>query len=366
MATFDVLLPVRNGIDYLAPALDSIRAQTFTDWRLLILEHGSNDGSAELANAYSELDRRIEVHPLHGARGLSELLNAGLDRCDGKYVLRQDADDISLPTRMAELAAALDADPELSLVGSLGDVIDGYDRRIGHIDMPTGTWGMRSGAVFRTPVAHPAVAMRRATLDRLGARYGIDFLGAMPAAKRMTVPGLAEDYFMFGQLALLTRCRNLDRPLIRYRWHGGNVCAVKALDQLQLALDISRYLAESLGIMHGVAAFDPAPFCNHGERLCDMGSRTDFADDFAAMEASLRRALPASPELERELAFRRVLAVRGAPMAARYASFLARHGHRSTEWRSVKSWLLRDISRQPLLQAAFASPLNGRTADARH
>ena len=48
MATIDVLMPVRNGMPFLAEAIDSIRKQTFSDWRLLVLDHGSSDGSLEL------------------------------------------------------------------------------------------------------------------------------------------------------------------------------------------------------------------------------------------------------------------------------------------------------------------------------
>ncbi|RTL52949.1 MAG: glycosyltransferase family 2 protein [Rhodocyclaceae bacterium] len=365
MATFDVLLPVRNGIDYLAQALDSIQSQSFRDWRLLVLDHGSSDGSTELARAYGERDRRIQVHVMADAPDLSALLNRGLDLCDCRYVLRQDADDISLPDRMAELARAFTADPELVLAASLGDVIDGRGRIIGRIDMPTGPWGMRAGALFRTPTAHPAVALRLDALVRLGARYGEDFIGAVAPAARLRVPGLAEDYFLFGQLALTCRCVNLARKLIRYRWHGANVGAVHASAQMKMALDISRYLAESLAIMQGTASFDPAPFCNHGERLFDMGEGRDFSEAYRVMEQILSRVMPPGPELRRELAFRKLLARRDAAMALRYGIFLGRHGFRPSEWRTVKSWLLRNSRRQPLVRAGVVSTTESRrTADA--
>ena len=104
MATFDVLLPVKDGMAFLAEALDSIVAQTWRDWRLIVLDHGSTDGSAELAAGYAMRDPRIIVRAFPNARGLSGLLNCGLELCDCKYVLRQDADDVSLPERMAVLA----------------------------------------------------------------------------------------------------------------------------------------------------------------------------------------------------------------------------------------------------------------------
>jgi glycosyltransferase involved in cell wall biosynthesis len=56
VAAIDVLTPVRNGMPFLAEAIDSIRRQTFFDWRLLVLDHGSADGSLELAQQFLPMD----------------------------------------------------------------------------------------------------------------------------------------------------------------------------------------------------------------------------------------------------------------------------------------------------------------------
>jgi hypothetical protein len=299
------------------------------------------------------------VRAFPAAQGLSGLLNCGLDLCDCKYVLRQDADDVSLPERMAVLAQAFEADGALVVAGSLGDVIDARGATIGQVDMPTGRHGILAGALFRTPVCHPAAALRLDALHRLGqasgvaVRYGEDFIGALPPARRLRVPALAEDYFLFGQLALLAPCVNLDRKLIQYRWHGANVGATKHQAQMQVALDISRSLAESVAILHGVPRCDPAPFCTHGERLFDIDGQSDFSAGFEELSAVLRKLVPAGPELERELAFRRVLARRDRPtMAARFAAFAARYGARPGETRVVRSWLLRGLQKQPILRLA--------------
>lgn len=350
MATFDVLLPVKNGIKYLGEAVDSIRAQTLRDWRLLILDHGSTDGSLELAHDYAHLDSRVEVHHLPHAETFSALLNLGLDRCDCRYVLRQDADDISLPNRMEVLADAYAAHRELAVIGSLGDVIDGSGKRIGAIDMPTGAQGVSAAALFRTPVAHPAASMRLDAMHRAGARYGVDFMRALPGTRRLTVPGLAEDYFLFGQMALLTRCMNLDDKLVLYRWHGTNVGATRYLEQMRMALTISRHLSDSLAAMHGCASVDPAPFCTHGEALFEIENRDDFSAEYWSISRLLRKHMPANEQLDRELAFRHVVAVRRmAPMASRFARFAMHHGTRQTERRAVKSWLLRGLRRRPVL-----------------
>ena len=57
MATIDVLMPVRNGIGFLGESIESITGQTYADWRLLVLDHGPSDSSAEPANIYA--DRKL-------------------------------------------------------------------------------------------------------------------------------------------------------------------------------------------------------------------------------------------------------------------------------------------------------------------
>ncbi|MEO6353631.1 MAG: glycosyltransferase [Burkholderiaceae bacterium] len=356
MATFDVLLPVKNGIAFLAEALDSIVHQTFRDWRLIVLDHGSTDGSVELAQNYAERDARIIVRSFPEAQGLSGLLNCGLDLCDCEFVLRQDADDVSLPDRMEVLLRTFEADSALVVAGSLGDVIDAHGKTIGKIDMPTGRHGVAAGALFRTPICHPAAAMRFDAMRRLGrvggpgVRYGEDFIGAMPIERQLHVPGLAEDYFLFGQLALVAPCININRALIQYRWHGANVGATKYLAQMQMALNISRYLAESVSILHGVPKFDPAPFCNHGERLFEIEGQTDFSAEYAVLRKVLAKIVPAGVDLERELAFRKVISDRAkTTMAARFCSYAVRHGVHPAESRTIRSWLLRGLKKQPIL-----------------
>ncbi|SNS73227.1 Glycosyltransferase involved in cell wall bisynthesis [Noviherbaspirillum humi] len=359
MATIDVLMPVKNGMAYLEASIASIRNQTFRDWRMIVLDHASSDGSFECASKFAEADSRITVRRFPERDSLSDILNGGLALCDAKYVLRQDADDVSLPQRMAVMVDAFSANPDLICAGSLGDIINGRDRVVGRLDMPVEEGAYAPLSLFRIPSSNPAVCFRLDSLRRVGALYGIDFLRVLPEHRRLAVPALAEDYFFLGQLAMLGRCVNLKEPLIRYRWHQTNISKIKAMEQLRVALDVSRYLADSFAALHGTAKFDPAPFCNHGERLFLIGQETDFRAQFDALKKTLVRVLPPSRGLQRELAFREVLADRrSAAMAAKYASFAARHGVRPSEWHTVKSWLAGSLRRQTLLQVA---PVNTAT-----
>lgn len=353
MARIDILLPVRDGMPYLREAIDSIRAQSERDWRLLVLEHGSTDGSRQLVERYAAADRRIELHDGRAAANLAELLNLGLARCDGRYVMRHDADDICLPERMALTLAAFAQHPGMAVVGGQADIIDAAGAVVGQLRLPVGSARLCAASLFRNPISHPALTMDRAAIDGLGAQYGRDFLGLLPAAQRPSVGSLAEDYLMFGQLAILGKCINIPQRLIRYRWHGGNVSVTRRHDQLRLALPISRYLAHAFCALHGLPPFDPAPFCNHGGRLYALDGRSDYDGQFHALALALRYALGPSAELERELGFRRTLAHRhSARMLLRYLRFARRHGAETGEWYAVKSWLLRHLPGHALTAAS--------------
>jgi glycosyltransferase involved in cell wall biosynthesis len=231
VATFDVLLPVRNGISFLHEAVDSIRNQTFSDWRLLILDHGSQDGSLELSQRYAEEDTRIKAFAFPTADGLADLLNQGLEMCDCKYMLRQDADDISLPNRMSIVKDRIGDNPDIVAIGSDVFAIDKTGRQIAYRRLPTSPMAVTAATFFYNPMAHPTIAASFAALKRYGARYGVDILHAVSEADSLTVKQLAEDYFLYGQLALLGLCANVGLPLVKCRRHSGSVGAKNLVRQ---------------------------------------------------------------------------------------------------------------------------------------
>lgn len=354
MATVDVLLPVRNGIPFLGEAIDSIRDQTFSDWRLLVLDHGSSDGSMEVAHKYADRDKRIEVFSLPKADGLAGLLNAGLERCDCRFVMRQDADDISLATRMATINDVFKNNPGLLIVGGEAIVIDSVGRRIGYLSMPAGPAAVSAASFFYNPILHPAVTLNFTALRRFDGAYGKDILNAVPAPQSITVRRLAEDYFLFGQLAVLGPCTNVSVALIKYRRHGGSVGIANHAAQIELALQISRFLARSFCVMKGLEVFDPGPFCNHADYVFDFQLR-DYSTRFAQMADALRRGLGQSAELERELAFRWVLATRSSvQMVRRYLQFQFRHTVMLNERRTVRNWLLRNVRNGKYVYRSYA------------
>jgi glycosyltransferase involved in cell wall biosynthesis len=343
VATIDILLPVKNGMPYLQESIESIITQRFVDWRLLVLDHGSSDGSPELAHRYAERDKRIEVHSVAGADNLGDLLNYGLLKCDCRYVARQDADDISLPSRLELTFDLFGHRPDLLLVGGDAIAIDASGRACGYIEYPHSSQAIACANFFYNPFAHPTIAINFAAAMRLNAFYGEDIIKALPTSESPREMTLAQDYFLFGQLAALGPCFNIKVPLIKYRVHQYSSSVASREQQTQRALAVSRFLAKSFCAMHGVPSFDPAPFCTIGENVFDCGSK-NYASQFQGMALTLRSGLGISAELERELAFRWILADRNTSgMIFRYLKFGLRYEVQMQEFRIVRNWALRGM-----------------------
>jgi len=343
LAIVDILLPVKNGADFLAESLDSILGQTFKDWRLLVLDHGSTDGSYELASAFAESDSRVQVYSFPNAKGLAGLLNEGLGLCDCKYVVRHDADDVALPDRLEITLAAFAEMPDCVAIGGQMEMIDTAGRHVGYPTRPTGKLRVSVSSMFCNPIVHPTIAIQFSAIGRMGMRYGVDFTGGVKD-ETIEVDGLVEDYFMFGQLAMAQLIDNLPVKLIRYRVHAANVSKTRFREQMEDSLKVSRFLVKSFCARHSVRYFDPSPFCNHGGMLFECTGEKNFDPEFEIMQNSLRIALGNSPELDRELAYRKAIADKNlAVLLWRYAKFRVAHQPEMDEWAAVRSWALRSV-----------------------
>lgn len=113
-----ILMGIYNCADTLVEALDSIVAQTYTDWEMILCDDGSSDDTYQIAENYTR------THPHHRFKllrheknmGLNQTLNDCLAQAEGEFIARMDADDISLPTRFEKELAAFVEEPELSVV----------------------------------------------------------------------------------------------------------------------------------------------------------------------------------------------------------------------------------------------------------
>ena len=100
MAEISIIVPVYQVEKYIRQCIDSILAQTFTDYELILVDDGSKDNSGKICDEYAEKDKRIRV--IHKENdGLSDARNKGLDNASGNYFMFVDGDDYIAPN-MAE------------------------------------------------------------------------------------------------------------------------------------------------------------------------------------------------------------------------------------------------------------------------
>jgi len=112
-----ILLPAHNAESTLNQALDSLVHQTLADWECLIINDGSADDTASIANTWAERDARFKVINTPDHSGIVSALNLGLTEAKGRFIARQDADDISRPERLAKTIHLIESNHHLAAVG---------------------------------------------------------------------------------------------------------------------------------------------------------------------------------------------------------------------------------------------------------
>ncbi|MEH2328378.1 glycosyltransferase family 2 protein [Nostoc sp.] len=188
-----VILPTFNMGMYISRAIDSILSQTLEDFELIVLNDGSSDQTADILAAYVQQDQRIVV--LHNPKniGLTQTLNKGLNVAQGTYVARQDADNYSTPTRLAEQVCYLEQHPHIGLVGTRVFVIDDHEQTASNDIYPYFVltpalipWEL----LFYPYFSHDTIMVRRDLLLQVGG-YRVD--------------RIAEDYDLWCRLSRITQ-----------------------------------------------------------------------------------------------------------------------------------------------------------------
>jgi glycosyltransferase involved in cell wall biosynthesis len=124
-------MSVYNGSTYLQESIDSILNQTFTDFEFIIIDDCSTDQSWEILQEYADRDTRIRLFQNQQNLGLTKSLNRGLTLAQGKYIARQDADDIALPDRFQKQIDVLEQQPDVVLVSGEMEWIDATGQSLG-------------------------------------------------------------------------------------------------------------------------------------------------------------------------------------------------------------------------------------------
>lgn len=213
-----VVLPVYFGERYLRESVESILTQTYSNFELIIFDDGSKDGSRRILESYN--DPRIRLIFQENA-GLPETLNRAIALCKGRYIARQDHDDISLPTRLQKQFEFLEANADFAMVGTSADIWSEEkisQRRHAH---PSDYATLRFELLFNNPFVHSSLMFRSQVFQEVGL-YSTDSTRQPP-----------EDYEFISRIARRYPIANLKERLVIYRETSNSMSSVIRPDALE-------------------------------------------------------------------------------------------------------------------------------------
>jgi glycosyltransferase involved in cell wall biosynthesis len=201
-----VLMPIHNGELTLTEAVQSILAQTFTDFELIAIDDGSTDRSLEILKSFAERDPRVRIVSRPNT-GIAGALNDAIGHARGEFFARMDADDIALPERFERQVAYMREHPECVLLGSRVLLVEPYGTPMYVTDHETEHSRIADQLIRGVgwAVVHPAAMMRADAVRQTGG-YRAD-----------RVP--IEDLDLFLRLTEIGQAANLPQVLLHYRQH---------------------------------------------------------------------------------------------------------------------------------------------------
>lgn len=228
MPQVTVLLATHNGTRYLAQALQSVLAQTFSDFELIIVDDASTEKVKPILNAYH--DSRVRI--VHNSRrlGLTKSLNRGLVEAQGDIIARIDDDDVWLDSsKLTKQIARFSQEPKLGLCGTQHHLIDEAGQHRFTLPLAQTDQAIRTVLLRSNQFAHSAVCFPRRVIDdvggydetiryaqdyelwlRIGTKYQLANLPDLTVAKRIHTQAVSYQH----QLA---QCLSAAQTAYRYR-----------------------------------------------------------------------------------------------------------------------------------------------------
>jgi len=255
-------MPVYNAEAYLRAAIESILNQTFTDFEFLIFNDASTDNSLIIINSYS--DERIKVFNSTTNLGYIIHLNHGIEIAKGKYIARMDADDVSLPTRFEKQVAFLEQHSNIALVGTAAISIDEFGNEKDLIGEISPLNQLFTHLFFGNRFIHTSVMGWSDVFRKF--KYNANYY-------------VAEDYFLWSQIAMKYKVSNLQEPLVKYRTHDTNISKLRKQKQEESVKKIYNFHLKNLGVR------------NLNEKLSEMHFQILYNNSLPTKERDVYKAL---------------------------------------------------------------------------
>ncbi|MCC7201184.1 MAG: glycosyltransferase [Nitrospirae bacterium] len=210
MPKVSVIIPAYNRAGYIIQTLQSVFAQTFTDYEVIVIDDGSTDDTEDALKPYS--GRITYIRKANGGQGSAR--NVGIRMAKGEYIAFLDSDDLWLPEKLKTQVTFMDNHPEYGLTFSGCEFIDDAGKVIGEWSSPL-DFSFDSILLRGNYIMIPTVMVRRDVFDQAGLFN--------EARELISV----EDYDMWLRIGLTYKIGYVDPVMARYRFHSGNISLSK-------------------------------------------------------------------------------------------------------------------------------------------
>ncbi len=166
MAKISVIIPVYNTAQYLTQCLESVLAQTFTDFEVIAVDDGSQDNSWEILKKFSGRDARLKIYRNEQNRGVSYTLNRAISYCTTPIIARMDSDDLMVRERIAKQYHYLQQHPECIALGGQVSYINNSEEIVGSSCFPLTDVKIKANFFSFQAIADPTVIFNLQNLSR--------------------------------------------------------------------------------------------------------------------------------------------------------------------------------------------------------
>lgn len=213
-------MPVYNGTPFIRDALNSLLAQTFTDFELIISDNASTDGTEAICREYAAKDARIRYVRQAENRGATANFQFVLDQAEGEYFIWAAADDLNLPSLLTDLIPVMSSDPSIVCVASDFENIDEAGNNLFLTSLDTirreevaNDWNRVRGLFFRNPTSNIFFCIyglfRREAIRQVELNY-----------KNKVLFATASEVPILAQLSLIGKIVSIPQVLRVYRRHS--------------------------------------------------------------------------------------------------------------------------------------------------
>ena len=307
-----VVLPVYNGAAYLEEAIQSILWQSYANFEFIILNDGSTDESASIIQKLK--DPRIRYYE-QANQGLAATLNRAVGLAKGKYIARQDQDDVSLPLRLEKQVAFLESHIDYGMVGTWAAIWEENTDSKGVHKHPWESLLLKFELLFDNPFVHSSVMIRKEVFEKVGL-YCIDKSRQPP-----------EDYELWSRIARKYEVANIPEILHIYREISSSMSRVGTNPFLDRVINIS---AENLAWAAGKTKPDlyttTLTALSHcaGHRLAPNTKFQEISNILMQVADNLSSSSKADSGILRDKARSRLKSIRFNYLKFRYGCFIGR------------------------------------------